>query len=72
MKPPYQAAADEIFREVVNGPETSGPREIVAILEKHFAHHFKPPGRSLSEMIAETDDDDDDSEPLRSRVISAL
>lgn len=70
MTTPHQDAAAEIFREVVEGPESSGVPEILAILQKHFP----PPGRPLREILAEQDPEDEEIEVPRriSRVISAI
>lgn len=73
MIPPYQAAAEEIFRDVVTGPESSGVPEILAILKRHFDPVIsagKPV--SLADRIAEMvpeDEDGDEQAPHRSKVI---
>lgn len=72
----YNEAALEIFRDVVQGPETSGMPEIVDILKRHFepaVAAMKP--RSVRQVLAELDDDDEDDRPptdARGDVIRAV
>lgn len=75
MPTPHEIAAMEIFRQVVNGPETSGVPEIEAILRRHFPERLTR-AEVLARMGNEAEEDDDeDEEPhpsARGRVIAPL
>lgn len=76
MSLPYNEAALEIFRDVVQGPENTGMPEILAILKKHFdpaIQQMKP--RCVRQVLADLEDDDEDEHPAedcRGMVLPAI